>query len=288
MLGPDPADINSDGIINIVDLVTVSSHFGEQTAATASAPSAQRPDVRAEVSMRVVPRDEGHTAVEFVVESSVPIAGYEFHVGFDPSRTGLEEVQPADFFGTSTYRVPARADAGSAHIGAVGLRETDSAATSGADDPTAGVLATIVFRTPTGWEAAALRSLLRDVVVKGVILSDATGRQIGHRVLPSASTATALRTEMLPNYPNPFNPETWIPFQLSEASSVQVTIYNAAGQRVCVLDLGYVPAGAYTSRSKSSHWDGTNETGERVASGIYFYELRAGDFSALRRMVVHK
>ncbi len=102
--------------------------------------------------------------------------------------------------------------------------------------------------------------------------------------------ATAVPTEssLLPNYPNPFNPETWIPFDLSEASRVTITIYNAAGQTVRALELGQLPAGAYRSRSKAAHWDGRNALGEPAASGIYYVRIEAGSFSALRRMVVLK
>ncbi len=102
--------------------------------------------------------------------------------------------------------------------------------------------------------------------------------------------ATAVPTEssLLPNYPNPFNPETWIPFDLSEASRVTITIYNAAGQTVRALELGQLPAGAYRSRSKAAHWDGRNALGEPTASGIYYVRIEAGSFSAMRRMVVLK
>jgi len=96
------------------------------------------------------------------------------------------------------------------------------------------------------------------------------------------------QSALLANYPNPFNPETWIPFQLSVAASVRVTIYDAAGERVRALDVGYLPAGTYTSRSKSVYWDGSNETGEPVASGLYFYRIEADSFSAMRRMVILK
>ncbi len=102
------------------------------------------------------------------------------------------------------------------------------------------------------------------------------------------ATAIPTKSALLPNYPNPFNPETWIPFDLSEASRVAVTIYNAAGQTVRVLQLGELPAGTYRSRSRSAHWDGRNSLGEPVASGVYYVRIEAGSFTALRRMVVLK
>ena len=90
------------------------------------------------------------------------------------------------------------------------------------------------------------------------------------------------------NYPNPFNPETWIPYHLAHDAEVQLTIYNTKGAVVRQLELGYQPAGFYTARAKAGYWNGRNESGELVASGIYFYQLRAGDYSALRRMVIVK
>ena len=95
-------------------------------------------------------------------------------------------------------------------------------------------------------------------------------------------------TVLLANYPNPFNPETWIPYQLSEPAEVTVTIYAANGAVVRMLDLGHRRAGSYDSRGRAAYWDGRNAAGESVASGVYFYTLSAGDFSATRKMVIRK
>ena len=93
---------------------------------------------------------------------------------------------------------------------------------------------------------------------------------------------------MLANYPNPFNPETWIPYQLATESDVQITIYDARGTLVRQFDLGHQPVGSYESQSRAVYWDGTNAFGESVASGIYFYTLTAGGFSATRKMLILK
>ena len=101
----------------------------------------------------------------------------------------------------------------------------------------------------------------------------------------------ALRPEatvLLSNYPNPFNPETWIPYHLAAAADVTLTIYDIGGALVRRLDVGHQTAGYYTDRSKAAYWDGRNTRGESVASGVYFYQLRAGDYTALRRMVIVK
>ena len=95
-------------------------------------------------------------------------------------------------------------------------------------------------------------------------------------------------TELLRNYPNPFNPETWIPYRLAEDAFVTLTIYDTAGQVVRSIDVGYKPAAVYENRSKAIYWDGRNEFGEGVASGVYFYHLSAGDYSATRKMLILK
>ena len=97
-----------------------------------------------------------------------------------------------------------------------------------------------------------------------------------------------VKTELLANYPNPFNPETWIPYHLAKASDVQITIYDARGAVVRQLDLGHQREGYYINRSRAAHWDGRNAIGERVASGLYFYQLQADNMSLLRKMVILK
>ena len=96
------------------------------------------------------------------------------------------------------------------------------------------------------------------------------------------------KTKLLANYPNPFNPETWIPYHLAKASDVKITIYDARGAVVRRLDLGHQREGYYINRSRAAHWDGRNAIGERVASGLYLYQLQADNMSLLRKMVILK
>ena len=95
-------------------------------------------------------------------------------------------------------------------------------------------------------------------------------------------------TALLANYPNPFNPETWMPYQLSEPAAVTVRIYSVEGGLVRTLVLGHQPAGMYHRKSRAAYWDGRNAQGEKVASGVYFYTLSAGDFTATRKMLIRK
>ena len=103
-----------------------------------------------------------------------------------------------------------------------------------------------------------------------------------------AEPPLAKQTVLLANYPNPFNPETWIPYQLAEPAEVNVSIYSADGKPVRTLELGQMPAGAYADKDRAAYWDGRNAQGEPVASGVYFYTLQAGDFKATRKMVIRK
>ena len=95
-------------------------------------------------------------------------------------------------------------------------------------------------------------------------------------------------TRLLRNYPNPFNPETWIPYQLEKGADVTVTIHSINGSPIRTLKLGHQSAGLYQSKSRAVYWDGRNEFGEQAASGLYFYTLTAGKFSATRKMLILK
>ncbi len=99
---------------------------------------------------------------------------------------------------------------------------------------------------------------------------------------------TPKETVLLPNYPNPFNPETWIPYQLSKPTDVTLRIYSVNGALVRTLVLGHQPAGVYESKSRAAYWDGKNERVEPVASGIYFYTLKTGEFTSTRKMLIRK
>ena len=99
---------------------------------------------------------------------------------------------------------------------------------------------------------------------------------------------TPQETALLANYPNPFNPETWIPYQLAQPADVILQIHAINGSLVRTLSLGHKPIGIYQSRSRAAYWDGKNQIGEPVASGVYFYTLSAGDFTATRRMLILK
>ena len=136
-------------------------------------------------------------------------------------------------------------------------------------------------------QAADVRRWIRDAKAAN---ADPTGIAALERLLAALMRVAAppKKTVLLANYPNPFNPETWIPYQLSDPAEVTVSIYALDGKLVRTLELGQMPAGAYSDKDRAAYWDGRNAQGEPVASGVYFYTLSAGDFTATRKMVIRK
>ena len=198
------ADLNSDGVVNILDLVLVASHFGTT-----------------------------HTTADLNADGTV----------------GMDDLV---FVANAWGSVAGAPTAGTVNAWLQLARQNVS-----------DVVAT---PTPEGFSyARGLQTL----------------EQLAHALVPET-------TALLANYPNPFNPETWIPYQLSKAADVMIRIYAADGNVVRTLTLGHQDAGMYKNRTQAAYWDGKNELGETVASGLYFYTLTAGDFSATRRMLILK
>ena len=96
------------------------------------------------------------------------------------------------------------------------------------------------------------------------------------------------QTQLLANYPNPFNPETWIPFQLAQDSTVIARIYDVTGKQIITMELGHLAAGNYVESNRAIYWDGKTDTGEQVSSGTYFYQIEAGDYTDTRKMAILK
>ena len=96
------------------------------------------------------------------------------------------------------------------------------------------------------------------------------------------------QTQLLANYPNPFNPETWIPFELHQDTNVSLTIYDLSGDQIRRIDLGHTLAGKHIKKDQSIYWDGRSDTGEKVSTGTYFYTIQTDEYSATRKMVILK
>ena len=119
-------------------------------------------------------------------------------------------------------------------------------------------------------------------------LTDATSQRGIHFLEQLLLTLTPKETALLANYPNPFNPETWIPYQLATPADVTVSIHSVDGSLIRTLLLGHKAIGTYQTRNRAAYWDGKNEVGESVASGVYFYTLTADGFTATRKMIIRK
>ena len=137
---------------------------------------------------------------------------------------------------------------------------------------------TVDKKAPEQMEAS-IRVLIRDG--EGHLWTKIVPLKVLPRPLPNVS-------QLLQNYPNPFNPETWIPYQLAKPTHVKIQIYESTARLVRTLNLGHQDSGFYTSRIGAAYWDGRNDSGERVSSGLYFYQLQTDHFSAMRRLVIMK
>ena len=137
---------------------------------------------------------------------------------------------------------------------------------------------------PAGQELAITDGQIETVLTAGMEMElDSGDRELTVSLRPLPKV-----TQLLQNYPNPFNPETWIPYQLNQASEVSLSVYSSEGKLVRQIDLGLKPAGNYQRTERAIYWDGRNASGESVSSGVYFYRLEAGDYSQTRKMVILK
>ncbi|MCZ6678393.1 MAG: T9SS type A sorting domain-containing protein [Candidatus Poribacteria bacterium] len=138
-------------------------------------------------------------------------------------------------------------------------------------------------------QLSTLQQMMREVTRHPLANTPAfmRSRELLAKLLSAASEVPA-QTRLLPNFPNPFNPETWMPYQLADDATVKISIYNADGRLIRSLMSGNQLKGSYLTRDKAAYWNGRNDTGELVTSGLYFYHLTAGDFTATKRMVILK
>ena len=225
-----------------------------------------------------IPEVGEHLTVNVDITDGKAVAGYQVTVAFDPTALRYISATDAAYFPSGAYTVPLQGDQDITLV---------AAALKGTATESHGTLATLTFEVlepkPTG------------IQLTDVILSDATATAMAVRWTDGADSWNDLtriappeQTTMLPNYPNPFNPETWIPYQLAAPADVTLAIYSADGKLVRTLDLGHQAAGVYQSKTRAAYWDGRNALGEQIASGVYFYTFTAGDFSATSKMLIAK
>ena len=158
----------------------------------------------------------------------------------------------------------------------------ESAAVGGAES----TMASVSFRLKGDLDLA-----LRSIGIRKLVIADQESQQIPvelERMTTNREPVPEVRFSLGQNYPNPFNPETWIPYQLASSAQVVIKIYDVSGHLVRRIDVGLQGAGDYRSRGGAVYWDGRNEFGEQAASGVYYYTIDAGDFSATSKMLLLK
>jgi len=268
------ADFNGDGYVNLADFSILAANFGQSAVPTAPVASVSHSAGR--LSLRIPAKLHRGDIVEVaVVAEDASLKAYSFALGYDASMLQLLAggVAEGDFL-KDTLFVATEGDA-------TENSRVFSATRSDSSEGT-GVLTKLRFRVVAGGiseDAIALRD---------VQMVDGSGHFSRLPELHATLRTAPHKTRLLANYPNPFNPETWIPFELADDAKIKVQIYDISGRLVRTLDLGCRPAGHYADQSAAAYWDGRNFSGERVASGMYLYRLTAGDFSAMRRMVILK
>jgi hypothetical protein len=218
-----------------------------------------------------------HLTLHVDITGGESVAGYQFTVAYDTTALRYVNATNADYLASNTFAMPLP-EMDTLTLVAVVLKDAPLSAGDG-------TLATLTF------EVLAVKPF--GVHLTDVILCDATPAGLAVRWTDTRFDGTldmlpAAQTSLLGNYPNPFNPETWIPYQLAEAADVTLTIYGADGKLVRSIILGHQPAGLYHRKGRAAYWDGRNDLGERVASGLYFYTLTTGDFTATGRMLILK
>jgi len=279
--GPNP-DINGDGVVDISDLVFAAKHFGE-TLFPPTAPLQTADKIKA--LLQVVPeRNDGSAVVvNLILDADTSVYGLQFDLAVQSDKlqlTALTEGSLLKRGGNQTFWIAPELNQNAAQRAAISIL-------AGEERAAKGVLAQIDLR---------LKDVefgdVATITLNNVTLVDKDGNIFLLDVPPVKMDLEALalpeRNLLGQNYPNPFNPETWLPYQITADTDVMINIYNVSGQLVRTLDLGRKTPGLYFNQNRAAHWDGRNERGEQVASGVYFYAICAGKFSAVKRMAIVK
>ena len=215
------------------------------------------------------------------------LAGWQTDIAFDPKRLKVDGVSQGNFFkqdGTQTFFQKGTTQNKRGKI----TKIRAARAAKGGVDGDGTLLIVRLTALANGVTRLRLLNFKAGSSTGTPISSEPIEKLIVIGGQPAAPAFIPEITALHYNYPNPFNPETWIPYQLSKPADVTLTIYDIQGHVVRFLDFGHQDAGLYQDRSRAAHWDGRNTHGELVASGVYFYTLTAGDFTATRKMLILK
>jgi len=264
-------DFNGNGSVDLPDFAYLAGNFLQ---AGDAAPGKAIDEFDLRLSSRAV----GRETMEVVLEGGVSsLYAYAVQVKFDPEKVQICSAEPGELLSDekALYHIKVeRPGLVTVLVSLVGGREGLNGT---------GELLRLMFRV--NGRHADVRLL------NGALIARRGSNEGRMYILPELSLtlhAVPATTSLGQNYPNPFNPETWIPFKLAERAEVRVRIFDVSGRLVRVLDLGKLEPGYYEDRSRAAYWDGRNEIGEKVTSGVYIYQLLVGDRSFVRKMVILK
>jgi hypothetical protein len=283
-------DADQNGLVDLYDLITVVTHFGQSYDLLAAAPMVVMGQSRGKVSMHVsYSTDHNHNGglqtqqLELEIKADIPesIAGYQLELTYNPRLLTVVGFEKGNLLGAESYHLQPQMTLGC--IGRIAATQLGESTALGGTEST---MASVSFRLKGDLDLA-----LKSIGIRNLVIAGQESQQIPvelERMTTNLETIAVPRYSLGQNYPNPFNPETWIPYQLGSSAQVVVQIYDASGHLVRRIDVGLKSAGDYTSRGGAVYWDGRNEFGEQVASGVYYYTIDAGDFSATSKMLLLK
>ncbi len=291
------SDVNSDGTVDIADLIWVNQGYTRHHSTPAQVTfSATSPDgvgtgdgTLATITFEVLQRRSSTLIVSGMLSNSsgelLPIIVKYVNIikpPWDVNGDGMVNILDLSFVAANI----GQNDVTQADINGDGVVDIQDLVTvaSGIDASAAAPAA--YSKTLKLFTAADIQKWIYEA--QQLNLTDPTIQRGIHLLQQLLASFTPKATALLPNYPNPFNPETWIPYQLATPADVSIAIYASDGKLVRTLTLGHKPVGIYQDKSNAAHWDGKNDLGEPVASAVYFYTLKAGDFTATRKMLIRK
>jgi WD40 repeat protein len=272
VIRPNP-DVNGDGVVNIFDLVIIGKHFGEGGEVKIPSPPSTFMKEKAEVRMKF------ERIGEFVIlriwaKSASKIYGFQFDISFNPKGIEIVSISKGELLEERSFFLH------SVDKGRIKVAATMLGREGGIQGEEA--LTVVKFRPSTLKKLSARIERALMINPKG----DRMKVVILKREVLAEDTLKPERTELLQNYPNPFNPETWIPFELAEGAEATIKIYDSNGHLIKVLKLGWREKGLYITKGRAAYWDGKNDKGEKVPSGIYFYAMEIGGVKMVKRMVI--